>query len=98
MNRQRFLIELSKLMSFIQDEEYRLYIVSLYNGLFEDAADERALLALLVSPTKQAVNVARIYDAGVSRQKIGIVQGFPTEIEDMIGDLRFRAAKLGPVE
>ena len=35
----------------------------MYNSMFDETDDETGLLQLLVSPTRQAVNLARSYDA-----------------------------------
>ena len=45
-------------------EEDRVRALSMYGTMFEETNDENALLHLLVSPTRQAVNLARAYDAG----------------------------------
>ena len=44
-------------------EEDRQRALALYNSIFDEADDEQAILQLLVSPTRQAVNLARAYDA-----------------------------------
>ena len=44
-------------------EEDRQRALALYNSIFDEADDEQAILHLLVSPTRQAVNLARAYDA-----------------------------------
>ena len=62
INRQKFLAELSRLLTFMYEED-RLRALDLYNSIFEDVDDETEILHLLVSPTRQAVNLARAYDA-----------------------------------
>lgn len=54
--------ELGKLLTFMYDED-RLQALEMYDKMFDNAVDEQALLQLLVSPTKQAVIVARAYNA-----------------------------------
>lgn len=44
-------------------EEDRLAALAMYNKLFDDSSDEQALIALLLSPTRQAVLIARAYNA-----------------------------------
>ncbi len=44
-------------------EEDRVQAMSMYSSLFDETDDETGLLQLLVSPTRQAVNLARAYDA-----------------------------------
>ena len=44
-------------------EEDRVQALAMYNSMFDETEDENGLLQLLVSPTRQAVNLARSYDA-----------------------------------
>ena len=44
-------------------EEDRIRVLELYNDIFDETGNETAVLQLLVSPTRQAVNLARAYDA-----------------------------------
>ena len=62
INKQRFLAELSKLLTFMYEED-RQEALAAYSRMFEEAEDEQKLLQILVSPTRQAVIVARAYDA-----------------------------------
>lgn len=62
INKQKFLMELSKLLTFMYEED-RQNALALYSRMFDKAEDEIALLQLLVSPTRQAVIVARAYNA-----------------------------------
>lgn len=62
INKQRFLAELSKLLTFMYEED-RQEALAAYSRMFEEAKDEQKLLQILVSPTRQAVIVARAYDA-----------------------------------
>lgn len=63
INRQRFLAELGRLLTFMQEDD-RLAALAMYNELFDESSDEQALLQLLSSPTRQAVLIARAYNAG----------------------------------
>lgn len=62
INKQKFLTELAKLLTFMYDED-RQTALEMYSELFDTAGDEQALLAFLVSPTRQAVIIARAYNA-----------------------------------
>ena len=62
INRQKFLAELGKLLTFMYEED-RQTALSMYNAMFDRVEDETALIHKLVSPTRQAVLIARAYDA-----------------------------------
>ncbi len=62
INKQKFLAELSKLLTFMYEED-RLEALDMYSSMFDEAEDEQRLIQLLMSPTRQAVIVARAYDA-----------------------------------
>ena len=62
INKQKFLAELGKLLTFMYEED-RQTALAMYVKMFEDAEDEQALIQALISPTRQAVIVARAYDA-----------------------------------
>lgn len=62
INKKKFLSELSKLLTFMYEED-RLTALDMYERMFGEAGDEQALLRILVSPTRQAVVVARAYNA-----------------------------------
>ena len=66
INKQKFLAELGKLLTFMYEED-RQRAIELYSQMFEEADDERALLQSLVSPTRQAVIVARAYNSNLGR-------------------------------
>ena len=66
INKQKFLAELGKLLTFMYEED-RLRAIELYSRMFEQAEDEIALLQSLVSPTRQAVIVARAYNSNLGR-------------------------------
>ena len=63
INKQKFLAELAKLLTFMYEED-RQRALAAYSDMFEDAEDEQALLQALVSPLRQAVEVARAYNSG----------------------------------
>ncbi len=69
INKQRFLPELGKLLTFMVEED-RQTALAMYGRLFDDAEDEQQLMDLLVSPTRQAVVIARTYDARERRQRL----------------------------
>ena len=62
INKQRFLPELGKLLTFMAEED-RQTALNMYSKCFDDAEDEQQLMDLLVSPTRQAVVIARSYDS-----------------------------------
>ena len=62
INKQKFLAELGRLLTFMYEED-RQAALAMYSKMFDDAAEEQLLLQFLVSPTRQAVVLARAYDA-----------------------------------
>lgn len=62
INEQKFLAELGKLLTFMYEED-RQTAIEMYADMFAATADEHALLLFLGSPTRQAVQVARAYNA-----------------------------------
>ena len=54
--------ELGRLLAFMTEED-RLQALTLYGKMFDDSADEGALIQALQSPTRQAVILSRSYDA-----------------------------------
>ena len=73
IGRQQFLAELSKLLTFMYEED-RQRALKMYERMFDIAEDDQGLIQHLMSPTRQAVVIARAYDAkertlSVSTQK-----------------------------
>ena len=66
INKQKFLAELGRLLTFMSEED-RQEALTLYAKMFDDVADEQALLQSLLSPTRQAVIIARAYDANARK-------------------------------
>ena len=66
INKQKFLAELSKLLTFMYEED-RQRAIEMYSRMFDEAGDERVLIQSLVSPTRQAVIVARAYNSNLGR-------------------------------
>lgn len=62
INKQKFLAELGKLLTFMYDED-RQDALAMYARMFDAAPDEQTLIQFLVSPTRQAVVIARAYNA-----------------------------------
>lgn len=62
INKQKFLAELGKLLTFMYDED-RQDALGMYARMFDAASDEQTLIQFLVSPTRQAVVIARAYNA-----------------------------------
>ena len=69
INKQKFLAELAKLLTFMYEED-RQKALAMYSKMFEDADNEQGLIQSLVSPTRQAVVVARAYDAKDRRLQV----------------------------
>ena len=62
INKQKFLAELGKLLTFMYDED-RQDALAMYERMFDSAPDEQVLIQFLISPTRQAVVIARAYNA-----------------------------------
>ena len=75
-------------------EEDRVRALEEYEDIFEQAGNENAVLQLLVSPTRQAVNLARAYDAKDRGSFSGGGEG-PAYLT-VIDDLRRQAGTLMP--
>ena len=76
IKRQKFLAELSKLLTFMKEGD-RQEVLVMYLAMFENARDDDELSELLGSPTRQAVLNARAYRAdaeGDERPHIAVVQ------------------------
>lgn len=95
INKQRFLAELGRLLTFMQDDD-RIRALELYNDIFDEAGNDTAVLQLLVSPTRQAVNLARAYDA--RDRKYRTDDGQEPAYQLVIEDLRREALTLIPAE
>ena len=95
INKQRFLAELGKLLTFMQEDD-RARALELYNDIFDEVGNETAVLQLLVSPTRQAVNLARAYDS--RDRKYQTDDGQEPAYQLVIEDLRRDALALIPAE
>lgn len=62
INKQKFLAELGKLLTFMYEED-RQVALGLYENMFDTCANEQLLLQHLGTPTRQAVMVARSYNS-----------------------------------
>jgi len=69
INKQKFLAELGKLLTFMYEEDKQAAL-SMYNKMLDDATDEQSLLQMLVSPTRQAVVIARAYNSKERRLQV----------------------------
>ena len=69
INKQKFLAELGKLLTFMYEED-RQTALSMYDKMFDDTADEQGLIQFLVSPTRQAVVIARAYNARARKLEV----------------------------
>ena len=61
INKKQFLAELGRLLTFMSEED-RKTALGIYGEMFDDAPDEQALTGFLISPTRQAVYMARAYN------------------------------------
>ncbi len=69
INKQKFLAELGKLLTFMYEED-RQSALTMYSKMFDDTDSEEALIQFLGSPTRQAVVVARAYNARVRKLQV----------------------------
>ena len=69
INRQKFLAELGKLLTFMYEED-RQTALAMYGKMFDDAEDEQDLIQFLNSPTRQAVVIARAYNARARKLQV----------------------------
>ena len=82
-------------------EEDRERALALYSSLFDETDDETGVLQMLVSPTRQAVNLARAYDARERKLQVQAQsRGEASEADEpafvqVIEKLRVQAAALG---
>ena len=82
INEKKFLTELSKLLTFMYEED-RQMALSMYEKMFSFAEDETALLHFLGSPTKQAVLIARSYNA--KERKLAVTSQTGKDDADVAG-------------
>lgn len=104
IEKRKFLTELSRLLTFMFDED-RQTALSMYDEMFESTDDTKALLELLVSPTRQAVMIARAYNAKERdlevRSKTGdadadVASSKMPRFMKVIGDIADKASELCP--
>lgn len=69
INRQKFMAELGKLLTFMYEED-RQTALAMYEKMFDDTDDEMGLIQFLGSPTRQAVVIARCYNARVRKLQV----------------------------
>ena len=62
INKQKFLAELGRLLTFMYEEDRQLAL-GMYEQMFDSCSNNQGLMQVLVSPTRQAVNIARAYNA-----------------------------------
>ena len=67
--KQKFLAELGKLLTFMYEED-RQTALAMYSKMFDDARDERDLVHFLISPARQAVVIARTYNARMRKLQV----------------------------
>ena len=74
INKQKFLAELGRLLAFMYDEDRKMAL-AMYSDMFDSCRDEELLVQSLGSPTRQAVAVARNYDAKSRKQQLASEDG-----------------------
>ena len=74
INKQKFLNELSKLLTFMYEED-RDTAIAMYDKMFDMVPDEDALISALASPTRQAVQIARAYNSKDTKLSVHAKQG-----------------------
>lgn len=84
INRQKFLAELAKLLTFMYEED-RQKALAMYNAMFDRVENEQALIQKLLSPTRQAVLIARAYDA--KERKLQVHAQSKEDMDDASGDV-----------
>ena len=85
INRQKFLAELAKLLTFMYEEDRR-YALDMYERMFDIAeGNEQWLIQNLMSPTRQAVIIARSYDAKERKLSVS-AEWKEAEDEDQSGE------------
>ena len=62
INKQNFLTELGKFLTFMSDEDRSTTLI-MYSRIFDEIDDDQVLLQQLMSPTRQAVVLARNYSS-----------------------------------
>lgn len=85
INKQKFLAELGRLLTFMYEED-RQTALAMYTRMFDNAEDEQSLLQFLVSPTRQAVVLARSYDAKERKLQVHS-QSRDTDTDDYSGSI-----------
>lgn len=86
INKQKFLAELGKLLTFM-DEADRLAALEMYSAMYDEAESEEALSQFFMSPTRQAVIIARAYDAGARK-----LQGLSKAVEVNTDEAKYVSA------
>lgn len=69
INKQKFLAELERLLTFMYEED-KQQALDMYAAMFDNATDDYSLMQVLISPTRQAVTIARAYDAKESSLQV----------------------------
>lgn len=73
--------ELARLLTFMYEEDVRK-VLAMYEELFGDACSEKVLLDFLGSPTRQAVMLARAYNAKERKLQINSTSRADDELEE----------------
>lgn len=96
INRQKFLTELSKFLTFLNEEE-REKVLEKFESIFDRSANEDELLSSMDSPLKLTVEMSRAYTKGGLEEVLGMCddlvsgQWIPDDLSDTIREQVFNA-------
>lgn len=96
INRQKFLTELSKFLTFLNEEE-REKVLEKFESIFDRSANEDELIASIDSPLKMTVEMSRAYTKGGLEEVLGMCddlvsgQWVPGDLTDTIREQVFNA-------
>lgn len=96
INRQKFLTELSKFLTFLNEEE-RESVLEKFESIFDRSTNEDELLASMDSPLKLTVEMSRAYTKGGLEEVLGMCddlvsgQWIPDDLSETIREQVFNA-------
>ena len=96
INRQKFLTELSKFLTFLNEEE-REKVLEKFESIFDRSANEDEMLASMDSPLKLTVEMSRAYTKGGLEEVLGMCddlvsgQWIPDDLSETIREQVFNA-------
>lgn len=96
INRQKFLTELSKFLTFLNEEE-REKVLEKFESIFDRSTNEDEMLASMDSPLKLTVEMSRAYTKGGLEEVLGMCddlvsgQWIPDDLSETIREQVFNA-------